>query len=330
MTEDELIATLFAPLAGPGGFGLKDDAAVLSAGPGDEIVTTVDALVAGVHFFPEDPPASIAVKALAVNLSDLAAKAAVPSGFLLVLAMPPQTPAEWLHAFAAALGIEATRHGCPLLGGDTVQTPGPLTLSITAFGTVPRDRMVPRTGLKIGDRIYVTGTIGDAALGLTLRSAKPQNVGLGLERLPLADRDALCDRYLHPRPRLALVHVLRAHATAAMDVSDGLVGDLRKMLGASDVGGRVDFGRTPFSTAAQRAINLEPHAWSVAVTGGDDYELLVGIPAEKVQAFERDALATGTPVTCLGETVGASGGVLFLDRDGQPLKVDAERFQHMS
>src|SRR5271165_6911376 len=216
-SEDELIARFFAPYAGPAALGLRDDAALLSPPPGCDLVLTTDALVAGVHFFADDPPDSIARKALRVNLSDLAAKGARPLGFLLSLALPPDWTEAWLSAFAAALGEDGMAYGCPLAGGDTVRTPGPLTLSITAFGAVPTGRMALRSGVKPGDRLYVTGTIGDAAIGLLIRQGR----GPGI---PLADRDFLLDRYLKPQPRVAFAPVMAAHAHGGMDVSDGFVG----------------------------------------------------------------------------------------------------------
>ena len=212
LSEQDLIAKYFAPLAGPGGLGLLDDAALLAPPPGTELVLTADALVAGVHFFAEDPPEKIARKALAVDLSDLAAKAADPLGFLLTLALPRDWTPAWLAAFSRGLGEMATLGDCPLLGGDTVSTPGPLTLSITALGCVPAGKIVRRTTARTGDALYVSGTIGDAALGLALRKSQvtgeqepawAQNLG--------ADQcEVLIDRYLSPRPRKTLVSALRA------------------------------------------------------------------------------------------------------------------------
>lgn len=248
--EDELIARYFAPLAGPGGLGLTDDAALVAVPDGHELVVTVDAIVAGVHFLPDDPPASVAVKALGVNLSDLAAKGADPIGFVMALALPEDWTENWLAAFAGGLGAVAERSGCALLGGDTVRAAGPLSISITAFGSVPAGRMVRRTTARAGDLIAVTGTIGDAALGLDLLTGAPA-WGRGLDP---ADCAELVDRYRHPRPRLALAAPLREHASAAMDVSDGLVGDAAKMLRASGVTGTLDLDRIPLSRAARAAL----------------------------------------------------------------------------
>ncbi|MBL8589849.1 MAG: thiamine-phosphate kinase, partial [Methylobacteriaceae bacterium] len=248
LSEDDLIARYFAPIAGEGAFALKDDAARYAPPPGCDLVLTCDALVAGVHFFADDPPDAIARKALRVNLSDLAAKGADPAGFLLSLALPADWREDDLAAFARGLGEDARAYGCPLLGGDTVKTPGPLTLSVTAFGTTPAGRMVKRFAVQAGDALYVTGTIGDAALGLALR----REAGLA-PRLTPQHRDALRERYLLPRPRLSSARAMRAHARAGMDVSDGLVGDLTKMLRASGVGARVELPRGPLSDAARAA-----------------------------------------------------------------------------
>ena len=229
--EDDLIARYFRPLAqAPASLGLLDDAAVLE-GFGDDLVLTTDAIVEGVHYLAGDPAETVARKALRVNLSDLAAKGASPVGFLLTLALRKVNEA-WLAAFAAALGEDATAFGCPLLGGDTVSTPGPVMISITAFGRVPKDQMVRRHGARAGDVVAVTGTIGDAALGLDILRG-----GRAAGALPSHRREAefLVDRYRVPQPRLAIASALRAAASAAMDVSDGLAGDLAKLCAVSGV-----------------------------------------------------------------------------------------------
>ncbi len=194
LSEDKLIASIFAPLAGPGGLRLEDDAALLQVAAGEELVLTTDMLVAGVHFFAEDPPDAIARKALRVNLSDLAAKAAEPRGFLLGLGLPADWREDWLKAFAAGLGADAAHFAISLLGGDTVRTPGPLTLSITAVGAVPVGKMIPRGGARAGDHLFVSGTIGDAALGLALRQGAEADGGWN--RRPRQQRVQLSRRAL--------------------------------------------------------------------------------------------------------------------------------------
>jgi len=265
-SEDELIATLFAPLAGAAALGLKDDAALL---PPQEspLAITADMLVAGVHFFPNDPPALIARKALRVNLSDLAAKAATPCGFLLSLALPPDWTNDWLESFAQGLGDDARAFHAPLLGGDTTATPGPLTIAITAIGAAPR--FVARAGARPGDGVYVSGAIGDAALGLGLRQDPASGASLST-----VERDALLNRYLLPTPRLDLVDLLRGEATAAMDISDGLAGDLVKLTRASGVSARIEIAHIPLSAAGRALIVSAPPLLEIALTGGDDYEIL--------------------------------------------------------
>src|ERR1700729_1738630 len=194
--EDSLIARYFKPLAtDPGAFALDDDAAALKAA-GDDVVVTTDAIVEGVHFLPDDPPDTLARKALRVNLSDIAAKGAVAAGFVLTLALR-QADEEWLKPFAHALGWDAIQFGCPLLGGDTVSTPGPLMISITAFGRVAAGRMVHRSGAKPGDLVVVTGTIGDAALGLNVLQHGAAAAALADDA---AARDMLVGRYRMPQP----------------------------------------------------------------------------------------------------------------------------------
>ena len=271
--EADLIARYFAPIAGPAGLGLRDDAALMRPVSGQDLVLTADALVAGVHFFADDPPGAIARKALRVNLSDLAAKAATPAGFLLTLALPLDWRDDWLAAFAEGLGADARAFNCPLLGGDTVKTLGPLTLSVTAIGSVAEGRMPRRTGVKAGDRLYVTGAIGDAAIGLRIRQGRGPDI-------PKADKAFLVERYLIPEPRLRLIGAMAAHASAGMDVSDGFVGDLTKMLDVSGVSARVPIYRLPLSPAARAAIAADPSLFEVAATGGDDYELLASASPE--------------------------------------------------
>jgi thiamine-monophosphate kinase len=322
--EDDLIARYFRPLAGEGGLALLDDAGRFRVRPGEEVVVTTDALVGGMHFFPDDPPASIARKALGVNLSDLAAKGADPLGFVLSLALPPDWTAEWLEAFAEGLGAAAAQGYCPLIGGDTVRTPGPLTLSITAFGSVPEGRMVPRTGARPGDVIVVSGSIGDAALGLAARLAPDDGWANALAEEELAH---LLDRYLHPRPRLALVAALRIFASGAMDVSDGLAGDLAKMMRASGTGASVDLDAVPLSTAVRSAAGLAPSLLDRAVTGGDDYEILATVSPAQLLAFRAAAKAAGVELTPIGEVLDASQGIVYR-RNGAPITFEKGSFSH--
>ena len=323
ISEDDLIARFFAPIAGPGALGLKDDAACLTPPPGCDLILTKDALVAGVHFFPDDPPEAIARKALRVNVSDLAAKGADPLGFLLALALPVGVDTDWIEAFARGLGEDAARWAIPLLGGDTVKTPGPAMVSVTALGTAPTGRMVLRTGVRAGDLLFASGTIGDSALGLQARLA-PQRFAM----LSTGAREHLLARYLDPEPRLALAPVLREHASAGMDVSDGLVGDVTKMLKASGVSAILRLGDAPLSQAAREAIATEPALFEIAMTGGDDYELLVAASPQKAKVLQEDARAAGVPLTLLGEAVAGAGPPRFIGADGGEMVFARGSFSH--
>jgi thiamine-monophosphate kinase len=315
-SEDSLIARFFAPLAGEGALGLRDDAAVLRPRPGQDLVVTADALVAGVHFLPEDPPASIARKALGVNVSDLAAKGADPLGFLLTLALPEDWTEDWLRGFAEGLGQAARDWRCQLLGGDTVRARGGVALSITALGEVPSGRMVLRSTARAGDLVCLTGTVGDAALGLALRVASLGSMADGDETwhasLTPEDRDHLVDRYLHPRPRIALARALRDNARAAMDVSDGLAGDLAKMLRVSAATAVVDVDRVPLSRAVRAAIEVEPGLVDRVLTGGDDYEILCTVPPEHLAALKAEAVNAGVPLSVVGQVVEGTGLPTFV------------------
>ncbi len=320
--EDDLIARYFRPLAtDPGALGLIDDAALLKQS-GDDLVVTTDAIVEGVHFLADDPPDAIARKALRVNLSDLAAKGATPAGFVLTLALR-EAREEWLAPFAHALGEDAVAFGCPVLGGDTVSTPGPLMISITAFGRVPPGAMVRREGAKAGDRIAVTGTIGDAALGL--RILKDQTAGRGLDA---PSRELLVQRYRVPQPRSALAVAIRDHASAAMDVSDGLAGDLAKLCAASHVSATVALEAVPLSAAARALLANGTTDIGAAVSGGDDYEVVCAIPENRWTSFVAAAGKAGVQVTSIGLVMAGAAAPLFLDATGQPIALKRLSYSH--
>lgn len=324
--EHELIARYFKPLAtAPGALALTDDAASFAPPEGHELVLTADAIVSGIHFLPDDPAETVARKALRVNLSDLAAKGAHPAGCLLTLAMPDGFGEEWLSPFASGLHSDSDLFCCPLYGGDTVRTTGPLWLSVTAFGTLPRGTMVKRAGAKPGDRIVVTGTIGDAALGLRLLG-EPDLI----EQWSLATEEAadLAGRYRVPQPRCAMADAVRACASAAMDISDGLVGDLAKLCDVSGVSARIEAGRLPLSTAAGKVLAAAPGLIEVIATGGDDYEILAAIPAGKLATFREQARAASVPVTEIGEIVAGNEPVRVTGADGTELTFARGSFSH--
>lgn len=313
-SEAEIITKLFKPVAGGAAHFLDDDAASLPPLHGGEYVVTTDALVAGVHFFPDDPPALIAKKALRVNLSDLTAKGAKPVAFLLTLALPPDWTNDWLAAFAEGLHEDSAAYGCALVGGDTTATPGPLMVSITAFGETEGTARVTRSGARPGDAIFVSGTIGDAAIGLVLRRDP-----LRAPDLPAQARAALIERCLLPQPRVALASLVRSNASAAMDVSDGLAGDLAKLIRASGVGAMVDLPLVPLSDAARAALACDPTLFEIALTGGDDYEILF---------CARPDFAPGDAATRIGEITAGGPTPVLRDADKKPVSFSKLSFEH--
>jgi thiamine-monophosphate kinase len=322
--EDSLIARYFRPLAtDPGAFDLTDDAAILESS-GDDLVVTTDAIVEGVHFLPDDPPDSIARKALRVNLSDLAAKGAAPAGFVLTLALR-KADDVWLTPFARALGEDAASYRCPLLGGDTVSTPGPLMISITAFGRVLPGRMVRRAGAEPGDRVVVSGTIGDAALGLDILNGGAVATALAGDA---AARAMLVERYRVPQPRTALAQAVRDHASAAMDVSDGLAGDLAKLCAASNVSAAIDAQSVPLSETARSLLERGIVGIESIVSGGDDYEILCTVPEHRFEAFEDAARLAGVPVTSIGTVIFGTTPPSFLDAQGREIALPRLSWSH--
>ncbi|MDQ8726145.1 thiamine-phosphate kinase [Bradyrhizobium sp. LHD-71] len=322
--EDDLIARYFQPLAtDPAAFGLIDDAAILKSST-DDLVVTTDAIVEGVHFLPEDPPETIARKALRVNLSDLAAKGAEPTGFVLTLALRDVNHG-WLSGFAKGLGEDAASFACPLLGGDTVSTPGPPMISITAFGRVAAGRMVRRSGAQAGDAVVVTGTIGDAALGLAL--SKPGSFASS----PTANASArrmLVERYRVPQPRVAVAPAVRDYAHAAMDVSDGLAGDLAKLCKASGLSAEIKLEQIPLSPQARSLITAKATTIDALISGGDDYEILCAIPENHLAAFVSAAGARNVAATVIGVIRDGLEPPRFVASDGRELRLKRGSFSH--
>jgi thiamine-monophosphate kinase len=324
--EDRLIAAYFRPLAThPGALKLTDDCALLQPPAGHDLVVTADAVIGGVHFFPEDEADMVAKKALRVNLSDLAAKGAKPIGFLLTLALPKSVPETWVELFARGLGSDAEQYECPLLGGDSVRTTGPIAISITALGSVPANTMVRRSGARAGDAVVVTGTIGDAALGLELRDAVT-----AAKRWKLDNKYSyqLMRRYLLPQPRNVLAEAIRLNASAAMDVSDGLVGDLIKLCAVSGVSADIDVAQVPLSEAATSVVASEAAAIEKVLTGGDDYEIVCTVPQGRLADFRAAADAARVPVAEIGRVTAAKTPPRFLGRDGKPMQFKQTSFSH--
>lgn len=324
--EDELIQTTFAPLAAgfAGALGLKDDCAVLTPSPGEDLVLTTDAVAEGVHFFADDAAADIAWKALAVNVSDLTAKGARPIAYLMSIAFPEKPDRAWLDAFATGLAEAQGAFGIALAGGDTDRRPGPFSVTVTAIGGVPQGRMVRRSTARAGDVLFLSGTLGDSALGLKLRADPMQAAGMGLD----ADgARALVERYLRPAPRLALAAHLLRFATAAMDVSDGLIKDCGRLARASGLAAALDATLVPLSLTARAAVAHRPELLTSVLTGGDDYEVLAAVAPDQAEAFRSAAATSGVTVTEIGRlAVGA--GVTVTAADGRPLDVATAGWDH--
>lgn len=321
--EFGMIARYLRPLADdPGAFGLTDDAASLRPVPGFDLVLTKDMVAAGVHFFADDPAESIARKALRVNLSDLAAKGAAPIGYLLGLALPADWTEDWMAAFSAGLAEDQARYGLPLLGGDTVKSPDGLMLSVTAIGQVPTGSIVRRAGARAGDLIVVSGTIGDAALGLRLRLGTLSAVAAG------EGAAHLLDRYLHPQPRLGLADAVRRFAHSSLDISDGLVGDLGHVTRTSGVSAVIEADRIPLSDAARAVVATDPAALATVLTGGDDYEILVTLPEEHLAGYDAAARAAGVPVSVIGRIVVGEGAPVVLGTGGKPIPLERASHDH--
>lgn len=320
--EFELIARLFAPLAQgeSGAFDLTDDAAALEPKPGHDIVLTTDAIVAGVHFFPDDPPDTIAQKALRVNLSDLAAKGAVPRAYLLTLAVPPSIDDGWLKAFAGGLRRDQRRFAVTLVGGDTVATPGPLTVNIAALGEVAHGKVVRRAGAKVGDEVWVSGSIGDAALGLRLLKG---------ESLGLSERQAarLIGRFRVPEPRIGLGRAIGRLAHSCLDVSDGLVADLGHVAARSAVGIEIDAGAIPLSPAARDVIANGRATIGDLITAGDDYELAFTAPASAAPHLTAASAKAKVVLSRIGRVV-VGKGVAVIGVDGKRLTLLRAGYTH--
>jgi len=322
LDEFELIARHFKPLAAKceGALGLSDDAAALRVAAGSELIVTADALVEGVHFLPNDPPDLIARKMLRVNLSDLAAKGAKPTVYLMTLALGPAVDEGWIESFVRGLGEDQKEFDISLAGGDTTATPGPTTLSVTAMGEAPAGAALRRNGARAGDGIWVSGTIGDGALGLA--AARGESLGLAPDAVA-----ALADRYRVPRPRVTLGPRLIGVAHAAMDVSDGLVGDLRHICRASGLGAEIEAVRVPLSRTARKIVDTDATQWKRILTGGDDYEILFTAPESREGVLASLSREAGVPVTRIGQMV-AGNDVVVRDAAGRAMEMGQGGYRH--
>ena len=323
MREFDIINSLFAPLAQgfDGSLGLRDDAAILRVAQGEELVVTTDAISEGIHFIGSEAPEWIAKKLLRSNLSDLAAMGAKPLCYFLSIMLPENTGSEWIERFARGLAEDQSLFGITLAGGDTIATKGLFSASVTAMGTVKLGTALRRAGAKIGNSVYVSGTLGDSALGLALLQQR-----LGVEVSPI-DSLWLKERYFLPHPRLGLGQRLVGVAHAAMDISDGLVQDLGHLCAASNVGAVLHRKWLPLSDAAQHVIDSQDDWWQAVLSGGDDYELLFTAPATAKERIAEIAAELHLPLTMVGEIV-AGDGVSVQDEHGLDVTPEIKGYSH--
>lgn len=324
--EERFIAQHLAPLAAalPGAYGLTDDCAELPPLPGHALVLKTDPIVEGVHFLPDDAPADLAWKALAVNVSDLAAKGARPVAYLLALTLPAQPDAAWMTQFTDGLRQAQDAFGCVLIGGDTDRAAGPLSIAVTAIGEVRTGRMIRRGGTVAGDVIYVSGALGGAALGLQLRLNDPSMLPATLSG---PERDAARARYLRPDPKIGLRAALQGHARTAMDISDGLLKDLDRMCRLTSTGAELEWSAVPLATGVQDLEAADRTAAIRLATAGDDYEILATVPPESAAAFETAARRGGVAVSRIGHVV-AEIGVRLFDPTGGEIDAGTTGYDH--
>ena len=323
-SEFDLIERYLAPLAkaAAGSFGLRNDAAVVNLETARQLVVTADAMVEGIHFLPGTAADLVARKLLRVNLSDLAAMGATPTGYLLTAALPPERGGALLSAMARGLAVDQAAFGIGLLGGDTVSTPGPITLSLTALGTVGQDQVLQRATARDGDSVFISGTVGDAALGLLALTGELGEIDDDVS-------GALAERYHLPEPRIGLGRVLAENglASAAIDVSDGLVADLGHIADQSGLGAEILAGQLPLSGAARSLLELRPNLQEVILTGGDDYELLFAADPAVTATVESTARKLKLPITKIGRMTDGNG-VRVRDEKGQLVPLAVAGWNH--
>ncbi len=330
--ESALIAELFLPLtnARPGACDLKDDAAWLSPPPGHDLVISTDGLIEGVHFLAGANPADVGWKALAVNVSDIVAKGANPLLYVMNIALPADQPTSetacWLRGFVEGLAQAQTAFGCTLTGGDTDRTPGPLSVTITAIGTLPSGTMIRRNSASTGDVVCVCGPIGDAHLGLRLE----REPGLREAwQLSAPETDHLRSQFNRPVPPVRLAGAIAKHASAAMDVSDGLIADLAKLASASSCGAEITAGKIPVSDPAVKVLAAQGASIADLITGGEDYTILAAVPGPNLDALTSEAARVGHQVTAIGRMTEGSA-LIVLDGNGRTMQFNRPGWDHLS
>ncbi len=322
MQEFSLIETFFAQSSAGTNhsqvvLGIGDDAAILDVPPEQQLLVSTDTLVSGVHFFPDVAPADLAYKALAVNLSDMAAMGATPAWVSLALTLP-KLPPRWLSEFARSFMQTCEDYQVALIGGDT--TSGPLSISVTIHGLIPRGKAVRRDGAQVGDDIYVSGTLGDAAAGLNILNTQTDHAALDIIQRNLIER------LLRPTPRVLLGKQLRSLASSCLDVSDGLAGDLKHILKASFVGAQIDVSALPYSSELLDYVTKK-QAQEYALTGGDDYELCFTAPKSHAAELQQIAQECNVSITKIGHITESANNLLLIS-NGQTYQLPKGAYEH--
>ncbi|MCJ8308179.1 MAG: thiamine-phosphate kinase [Hyphomicrobiales bacterium] len=318
--EFDWIATYLAPLAAKNSFGLKDDAALLDVPDGQSLIVTQDAIAEGIHFLPNDPLDLVARKALRVNISDVVAKGARPHAYSMALGVPDAWQDNDMQLFAEGLAADQAAYGLSLTGGDTFRSPERLSVSVTMFALIDEKAYRSRLGAKPGDLIFVTGTIGKAAFGL--------QVATGKLAPPAPHHDFLLNAYRLPDPPLAAAEIVAQFATASMDISDGLIGDCRKLCTASSVDAVLVRDRVPLSPAVAELLAQDDTCWKHVLTGGDDYQVLCAVDPADASAFQRKLGARGVRISHIGEIKASNNVGVALDINGVEVSIEEDSYTH--
>ena len=318
--EFDWISTYLAPLAADNSFGLIDDAALLDVPDGKSLIITQDAIAAGIHFLPDDPVDLIARKALRVNVSDIVAKGGRPNSYSLALGVPDTWRDADIALFAEGLATDQKQYELSLTGGDTYRSPDRLCVAVTMFSIIDRQAYKSRLGARAGDLIYVTGTIGDSAMGLKI-------VGGDLS-VNSADQSFLSNACRLPDPPLTAADVVAQMATASMDISDGLMGDCRKLCAASKVGAVIHRDKVPVSDAVDRLLAHNEALWPSVLTGGDDYQILCTIVPDNATVFQQALAAQNVKITHIGAVKSSNIGAVILDIGGVEVSIGKDSYSH--
>lgn len=325
-SEDDIIRGYLAPLAkeNKDAFDLLDDCALIRHQVGTDLVISTDAIAEGVHFLLDDKPEDIGWKALAVSVSDLAAKGAEPLVYQMALSFPQNPTHDFLKGLTKGLADAQQSFGIQLSGGDCDRRPGPLSITITVIGEVPYNKMVHRTGARIGDNLFVSGTLGEAALGLKIRR---KDINIKLWNLNESEIFELEKRYLRPKPRLDVKEILRQYATSAIDLSDGLYKDLHHLTSASKCGAEIQFANIPLNPIVRKILNIDRETFNLILNGGDDYEILFSVPNHLEKDVKKISQKLGVSITKIG-TLTNNRQVKFLDEKGSCFQIDHKGWDH--